>query len=112
MALLHQAAGVQAQCQRAFGIGLLLQQHAPYVRVFDDAHLRCQGVLVPGESTLRSFAGVIQGVIETLAGQRGSGERYADASLVHHLEHVAKTFMRLTYQVTDRAALFTKTEYG
>ncbi|MNH24514.1 hypothetical protein D3C79_844510 [compost metagenome] len=67
--VLEQAAGVQAQRQAAFGIGLLLQQHAPYVGVLDDTHLRCQRVLVARQTALWPLAGVIEGMDIALVGQ-------------------------------------------
>ncbi|MNG40081.1 hypothetical protein D3C84_1285120 [compost metagenome] len=35
----------------------------------------------------------------------------SDASLIHHLKHVAKALVGLTHEIADGAAFFTEIEY-
>ncbi|MNY47484.1 hypothetical protein D3C86_1827560 [compost metagenome] len=70
MGVLDQAAG-QTQRKAAFGVDLLLQQHAPHVGVLDDLHLWRKRVLVAGQAPLRPLAGVGQRMQVTLVRQAG-----------------------------------------
>jgi len=48
---------------------------------------------------LRTVLGVIQAGVVAGHAQHGGGHAHANAGLVHHVEHVAQAFARLTHQV-------------
>jgi hypothetical protein len=60
--LVHQAGAKQLQRQRTFAIGLLRQQHALDIGVFDDAQRRCRHILAGGiqRPALCACSGVVQ----------------------------------------------------
>ena len=99
---IHQAGAVQGQGQSALAVGLLGQQHALDVGVFDDAHLRAAGILAPCpcRSALRAVLGVIEAGVVTRHTQHGSGHAHADARFVHHMEHAAQAFAGLADQIS------------
>ena len=108
----EQAAGVQAQAQAAFGVHLLLQQHAAHVGVLDDANLRCQRVFAARQTALRALTSVVQCVDVALIRQHRGAEGNTNARLVHHLEHVRQALVGLADQITDRAAFLTEAQHG
>ncbi|MCY1398819.1 hypothetical protein D9M71_138610 [compost metagenome] len=107
----HQAAGIQAQGEAAFDIGLLLQQHAPHVGVLDDTYLRRKWVLAVGQASLWPLAGVVQGMQVALVAQAGRAQADTDAGFVHQLEHVAQALAWLADQIADRAVAFAEIQY-
>ncbi|MNS46734.1 hypothetical protein D3C72_792430 [compost metagenome] len=69
--------------------------------MLNDRHRRCGRILAVRHPALRAFAGVLQRIQITGITEHHCAHADADPRLVHHLEHVAQTAMRLTDQITD-----------
>ncbi len=103
--LVDDAGAIQVERQPAFDIRLLRQQHAPDVGMADDLRLWTGGVLAGRADgpALRPLPRIVQRVQVAGVAQRHRAQADADACLVHHVEHVGQTLVRLAYQVADRA---------
>jgi hypothetical protein len=105
--LVHQAGAVELQRQSALAIGLLRQQHALDVGVFDDADLRLRGILArrPHGPALGTVLRVVQAGLVAGHAEHGGGQADADAGLVHHVEHAVQALAGLADEVAHGASL-------
>ena len=117
----HQPCAIQAQRQGTFHIGLLRQQHALDVGVFDDSDLGLGGVLASRAdgAALRPIAGIGKTRLVTGVAKHRRTQADPDTCLVHHVEHAAQAVARLADEVTNgargaahRKAVFAKVEQG
>jgi hypothetical protein len=80
--------------------------------MFDQFDLRVGRVLVGRRASLRTLARIVERRQVAPVTQHHGTHADADASLVHHVEHIGKALMRLAHQFTDALALFAKGKQG
>ena len=112
LGIVEQPCSVQAQVEGAFHIGFLGQQQTLDVGVLDDRDLRGSRILAIGQTALGPVAGIFQGIQVTGVAEHDRAHADADPRLVHHLEHVRQTVVRLADQVTDALAFFAEVQRG
>ena len=119
--LVHQASAIQFQCQGAFAVALLREQHAFDIAVLDDTHLGGGAVFATCAqgAALRAILGVFQTGLVTCHAQHDGGSAYAYAGFVHHVKHAGQSLSDLANEVAHRTGLavnlelaFTKVQQG
>ncbi|MNF49427.1 hypothetical protein D3C84_306980 [compost metagenome] len=110
--VIEQSRRIKTQVKRTFDVSLLRQQHAFHVGMLNDRHRCSVRVLAVWHAALRTLAGVFQRV--QIAGVTKHHRAHADADprLVHHLEHVTQTMVRLAHQIADALAVIAEIQCG
>ena len=96
--------------QGALDSGLLTEQHVFDVRMLDDWNLRRARILIAETSTLDASPRVPER--DQIASERrhSRAHTHTDTGLVHHVEHIGETAVRLTEHAPQTIAFLSEIE--